>query len=213
MKSMYRKKNRKKQAAALFLVLLFLIGAGGYFIDSRLLPPLKAISHMQCKTLANDLIDEAVFENLTTLDASALLLKNQDTYTANTMQINTFCAALSADITNGFRNLPEESIKIPIGAATGMNLLANSGPKIPFTLVPMGAVKVDYDTDFSAAGINQINYKIWLMVSMEMKVVNPLYQETLQMERKIMLADLIFGGKVPEHYFQMSAPGEYLLTE
>ena len=48
---------------------------------------------------------------------------------------------------------------------------------------------------------------------MEMKIVNPLYQETLSMERKIMLVDIVFSGKVPEHYFQVTPQNEYLLTE
>ena len=75
------------------------------------------------------------------------------------------------------------------------------------------SVKTDYQTEFVSAGINQINYKIWLNLSMDMKVVNPLYQETITLNRKIMLCDLVFSGKVPEHYFQFSSPDEYLLTE
>ena len=77
----------------------------------------------------------------------------------------------------------------------------------------MGAVDVGYETAFSSAGINQVNYKIWINISIELKIVNPLYQEPIQMQRKIMLADLIFKGKVPEHYFQLTPKSEYLLTE
>ena len=42
--------------------------------------------------------------------------------------------------------------------------------------------------------------------------LNP-YQETLSMQRKFMLVDLVFGGKVPEYYFQMGQRDEYVLTE
>ena len=81
------------------------------------------------------------------------------------------------------------------------------------SLLPMGAVRVDYETAFSSVGINQINYKIWLAVHLELRIVNPLYREDITLERKIMLADLVFSGKVPAHYFQISRPNEYLLTE
>ena len=77
----------------------------------------------------------------------------------------------------------------------------------------MGSTKVDYISTFESAGINQINYKIWLNISIELKIVNPLYHETITMERKIMLADIVFIGKVPEHYFQIDNQSEYLLTE
>lgn len=210
-----KRKHRKQHffLPALFCTAVCLSLALFSILEKRFLPPLQEISHMQCKAFANDIIDTAAMENLQEIDVSALLLQNGESYTANTALVNQFCALLSADITSSLNELPKEVIYIPLGAATNLSFFANMGPKIPFTLLPMGAVKVDYVTDFNSVGINQINYKIWLDISMEMKIVNPLYQETLTMERKIMLADLVFGGKVPEHYFQMSSPSEYLLTE
>jgi hypothetical protein len=69
------------------------------------------------------------------------------------------------------------------------------------------------DSEFISAGINQVNYKIWLNISIELQIVNPFYKENLKLIRKVLLADMIFNGKVPEHYFQMNSPDEYLLTE
>lgn len=172
---------------------------------------------MQCKAMANRIIDAATANALanSALDADALLTQGADgeSYTANTVLVNQFCTLLSQDITKRLEVLPKENIQIPLGAVTHWGMLANKGPAIPFTLLPLGAAKVDYETGFSSVGINQINYKIWLAVKMELKIVNPLYQENIVLERKIMLADLVFSGKVPEHYFQISRPNEYLLTE
>ncbi|MGN0135138.1 sporulation protein YunB [Anaerotignum sp.] len=215
---MWKKRRKRKNKSLLFflciLCLSFLLFS---FLENRFLPPLKEISHMQCKALANQIIDKATINILNDTDFStaSLLIREEDGegYTANTALVNQFCSRLSADVTQGLQDLPKEVIRIPLGAATKWSFFANLGPKIPFTLIPMGTAKVDYETAFSSVGINQINYKIWLNLSMEIKIVNPLYQETLTMERKIMLADLIFSGKIPEHYFQMSRPNEYLLTE
>ena len=158
-------------------------------------------------------INQVISEHLHELKYEELLLKNEDTYKANTALINRFCTDISICATNELQKYPKEMIRIPIGAATGVSLLANKGPSIPFTLQPISAVKTDYQTEFVSVGINQINYKIWLTLSMDMKVVNPLYQEKITLSRKIMLCDLVFSGKVPEHYFQFSSPDEYLLTE
>ena len=213
-----RKKRRKRKYRFLLLFLFVLCLSFLLFalLENRFLPPLKEISHMQCKALANQIIDEATADILedTDFSASSLLIREDgESYTANTARVNRFCSLLSQEVTLGLQNLPKEVIHIPIGAATNWSFFSNIGPEIPFTLIPMGAVKVDYETDFTSVGINQINYKIWLNLSMEIKIVNPLYQETLNLQRKIMLADLIFSGKIPEHYFQMSRPYEYLLTE
>lgn len=186
-------------------------------LDQKLVPPLKEISHMQCKAAANKIIDSSAAEILSEMELteSALLTPNLqgEGYIANTALINRFCTQFSASMTDGLTKLHDEKIGIPLGAATNWSFFANMGPEIPFTLVPMGAVKVDYDSEFLSVGINQINYKIWLNISMELKIVNPLYQENVTLERKIMLADIVFSGKVPEQYFQMSQPSEYLLTE
>ena len=211
-----RKRNRKKRNILPILLPAFLTVLCLFLLEKSLLPPLKEISHMQCKAAANHIIDEAAANALADmeLDAAALLQEGTDgeSYTANTALVNQFCALLSRDITEQLNELPKEVIPIPLGAVTHWGILANKGPKIPFTLLPMGAVRVDYETAFSSVGINQMNYKIWLAVQLELRIVNPLYQEDITLDRKIMLADLVFSGKVPEHYFQISRPNEYLLT-
>ena len=211
-----RKPKRKRKLHSFFLFLFIMIGTlvSFYALDHALYPALQDISHFQGRAVTNQIIDNAVNDTMETMDFSTLLLQGENnSYTANTKIVNQFCRMLSEEITVSFAELPKKQIRIPLGAATKISFLANVGPKVPYTLLPMGAVHVDYDTDFRSVGINQINYKIWLDISLEVKIVNPVFEESVLMERKIMLADLVFGGKVPEHYFQMGSLDEYLLTE
>lgn len=211
-----RYRRRKKKLFSMLLPLLFLFSCI-FLLEKSLLPPLKEISHIQCKATANQIINQATAALLedAALHTDDLLIRSADgeSYTANTASVNRFCSLLSQDMTKRLEALPKESIRIPLGAVTHWGALANRGPAVPFTLLPMGAAKVDYETDFTSVGINQINYKIWLAIKIELRIVNPLYREDITLERKIMLADLVFSGKVPEHYFQITAPNEYLLTE
>ena len=188
-----------------------------FLLEQKLLPSLQEISHIQCKTYANQLIDTATKKVLedTQLTAADLLLpeKNASGYRANTVLVNQFCTQLSEAVTEELKEQPAETISIPLGAATGWHILADRGPEIPFHLQPMGTANVDYQTSFTAVGINQINYKIWLVLTIELRVVNPLDEEILTLERKLMLADLIFSGHIPERYFEIAGPHEYLLTE
>ena len=82
-------------------------------------------------------------------------------------------------------------------------MFSNTGPSIPFYLKPMGLASVDYETSFTAEGINQINFKIWINVAMDIKIVNPLRSETMSVSRKIMLVDTIINGTVPERYMTL----------
>ena len=130
-----RKRNRKRKKFLPLLLPALLTVLCFFLLEKSLLPPLKEISHMQCKAAANRIIDEAAANALARmeLDASALLQKGADgeSYTANTTCVNQFCALLSRDITKQLNELPKEVIPIPLGAATHWGLLANQGPKFP----------------------------------------------------------------------------------
>jgi sporulation protein YunB len=213
----------KKQTARrihnflLFLIVCFITLSFLSFLESRFTPIIKEISHMYCTSYANKIIDSALNDILTEKEQNTtnLILYDihEDTYTADTMQVNRFCAALSEKITDSLSDLPHEQILIPFGAVFGSAFLSDKGPLIPFTIYPSGNVITNFESEFLSAGINQVNYKIWLNISVELKIVNPIYKEDLKLSRKILLADIIFNGKVPEHYFQMKSSDEYLLTE
>ena len=83
-----------------------------------------------------------------------------------------------------------------------MELFANWGPDIPFSMEPKGAAEVDYETKMESSGINQMHFQIWINISLEIRIVNPLHEESIPMTRKIMLVDTVFGGDIPEEYFQ-----------
>ena len=214
---MYRKKQ--KQRIRIFAIVSFIAGLFLFlsFMEHRMIPPLKEISHIHCKTLANQIIDSSVsvilrHENLT--DNSIFVsYSNNEGYTANTAFVNQICSKFSNEITKNLQAIPYERIAVPLGTITGFDIFANKGPSIPFTLLPLGKTDVNYQSEILSVGINQINYKIWIDISIEIKIVNPLYQENVTLERKIMLADIVYGGKVPDHYFQLKSSDEYLLTE
>lgn len=213
-----KRKNLRKLQILIYLFSFFIVCFLFFsFIEKRLLPPLTEISHIQCKTIANQIIDTSAINIMNQMGLSAesdfISYTETEGYATNTILINQICSSFSQEITEKIQTLPYERILIPIGSASGSDFLANKGPSVPFTLLPMGQANVDYESEIRSVGINQINYKIWLNISIDLKVVNPLYQEKITLERKIMLTDIVFSGKVPEHYFQMDSPNEYLLTE
>ena len=175
--------------------------------DTKIFQAVIEISHIQSKAAANIIIDNAVEDTIKELNITSsdfFIEKQQDNVSVNTLLINTFCSSVSTGITEGLSAISEEKILIPMGIITGIDMFANTGPNIPFSLRPMGAATVDYETSFSSAGINQINFKIWIDVSMEIKIVSPLWQQTMTVTRKIMLVDTVISGTVPERYMTLN---------
>jgi len=206
----HKKKKYKKGRHLPKLFILFLI----VFIpvlfllvqcDNRIFGAVLEISRLQSKTTTNKVIDKAVQDTIQRLqvESSDFFIDNQDDLakvSANTLLINEFCSTISGEITKGMDKVSNECIPIPLGMITGIDLLSSLGPKIPFSVRPMGTATVDYETSFTSVAINQVNFKIWLNISADIKIVNPLRQEKVSLTRKIMLVDTVISGTVPERY-------------
>lgn len=210
------KKFRKKSKNYGFISLIIIFVCAFFLtililsqFEKRVVPSLQEISHNRSMAIANEIIDDCIQSLMAELPLSMenfLTLTDEETstYLTNTKQINLFCTSLNKKINTAMQSLPNEEILIPLGAASNSNFFANWGPKIPFTLMPAGGITSDYETSFVAAGINQVNYKIWINLSLDIQIVNPLYKEKITLTKKIMLVDTIIGGKVPDHFFNMA---------
>ncbi len=209
-----RRKNRKKNkndriftSFFIFISIFLLTIIVLYQSEKKIIPSLQEISHARSTAIANELINDCVQRVLSDLPITTedfiTVTEDNTTYTANTQQINLFSTRLNNEVNTAMQSLPNEKIQIPLGAAFRSTFFANHGPKIPFTLMPAGAITSDYETSFTSAGINQTNYKIWINLSFEIQIVNPLYHEKIVFTRKIMLIDTIIRGKVPDYFIGM----------
>lgn len=211
MKKKLRKRNKNNGVTSLVIIFVSVFFLTIFILsqfEKKVVPSLQEISHNHSMAIANDIIDDCIQTLMAELPLSSkdfITLTDQEngTYSTNTQQINLFCTRLNKKINSAMQSLPNEEILIPLGAVTKSNFFANWGPKIPFTLMPAGAITSDYETSFVTAGINQVNYKIWINLTLDIQIVNPLYHEKITLTKKIMLVDTIIGGKVPDHFFHM----------
>ena len=203
----YKKSFRLNFKVMLVLLLLvFIIICIFKQIDKRFLPSAISISHIDAKKSANKVINTAVNNSIKDFNIKAADFieqtdfQNINSISANTILINEICADVSTKIDEGIKKISDEKIEIPFGATTGIDMLANTGPNFHFKMLPMGSSEIDYDTSFTSAGINQTNFKIWLNISINVELVNPLIKDNIVITRKVMLVDTIINGVVPESY-------------
>lgn len=200
--------KRRKIRFKIMIILCILLGVFIFIkIETKLMPSAIAISQLQAKTTTNMVVDSVVKDVLKRLDIKAadFYINNESMgdmnyISTNTVLINQLCTEISYDINEEIKSISNSNIAVPIGAVTGVSFLYNKGPKLTFELLPKGSVNVDYETSFLSVGINQTNYQVWLNVSVDMQIVNPLKSKNVIMERKIALVDTLINGKVPERY-------------
>lgn len=217
---MYHNRRKKKYhngrhsfltVKLIFILLLIFLPIGIFILqlNEKITASITELSHMQSKITANHLIDHAVEETIKKLNinSSDFFISQADspaTISANTILINEFCTAVSSTLTDDLNQLADEEIGVPLGMVSGIELFSNHGPDIRYSLRPAGAASVDYDTSFTSVGINQINFKIWINVAIDIRIVFPLHQETIALSRKIMVVDAVLSGTVPDHYLDFS---------
>ena len=93
-----------------------------------------------------------------------------------------------------------QKVDVPLGAALGLTLLAGSGSRIPISIVPVGSVQTDFETEFEACGINQTRHKVYLQLSASIRIVIPTGAKTTNVTANMLVAESIIVGKVPESF-------------
>ena len=203
--------KRKIRKYVVFFTFTVSVMAAAFIIatEKYIMPAAADICLIQAKETANNIINSAVDEVLKEKSEGGrniLSLETENGTTmimADTISINLICAEISSSITEKIADMENNIVKVPYGAASGIGNFANSGPDLEFEIMPAGDTTVDYETEFTSAGINQTNYKIWLTVNITISLVNPIYDRNISMNRKIMLADTIIKGDLPSNYIDI----------
>ena len=203
------KRRFKKNVALSVLILSACTAVFLAATEKYIMPAAADICLIQAKETANGIINSSVEDVLRKRaenNKNILSLKTEEDTTmieADTVAINIICSEISGSITEKISSLENNTVSVPYGAASGIGLLANAGPELEFEIMQSGEAEVDYETEFTSAGINQTNYKIWLTVNITISLVNPLYDRKANLSRKIMLADTVIKGDLPSNYFNI----------
>ncbi len=195
-------------------ILLLLVIALFILIDYRLQPTLLKIAETRANMIASNVINRAVHEKVArTMRYEDLYSVRQDNHgkivmmQPNTGEINRLAAEAAIQIQEALKNISEERIRIPLGQALGSHLLASMGPWISVRIVPVGTIGISVFDRFEQAGINQTRHKLYLDVTVGIRIVVPLVSQTASVNVKLPLTEGIILGEVPEVYFGL---GDFL---
>jgi len=210
-----RKPKRRRGAAkvktySLFFILFLVFSTFLYvsLFDRRILPLVMEISNIHAaaginRVIARDLavaLDERGLASedfyIKTLDGSG----NISSLSVNALLVNEICAMLAGGISTALANSAQQEVFVPMGMFTGINAFAAMGPAYKVRVMPVGFASVDYSSSFVSAGINQINFQIWLDITASVRVVIPLNPQTVSISRRVLLVNTVFSGEVPSVY-------------
>ena len=135
---------------------------------------------------------------LVTRDAEGNVLSMQ----ADAQKINLLARQTVALTMANLNAACEEGVAIPLGAFSGIELLAGAGPDIHFKLIPVGNVSCTFRSSFAGAGLNQSLHSVYMDVTAEVSLVMPSGTRNVSAQTEILVCESVIVGKIPEVYFQ-----------
>lgn len=121
----------------------------------------------------------------------------------NMLMVNLLLCDLTEKTQINVNNLCKEKIyNVPFYAITGSLMLAQLGKNIEIEVKPIGHVECKLSSKFDGVSVNQTRHSIFVDVTARVKMILPLYVKDLYVSTKIVVAESVIVGKVPEVYLQ-----------
>ena len=129
---------------------------------------------------------------------------------ANSVRINLLSKTMSKVVMLNFLELSKRPIKIPLGSFSGIAIFAGFGPKIAYDINPYGEVFCYFTSNFESAGINQTYHKLYLVITLKVRVVLPFKKVVVDSASEVLLCETLIIGKIPEVYLNSGSLTEML---
>lgn len=118
----------------------------------------------------------------------------------NSANINAFKNKIVAAAEEQAERIHNSVMHIPLGAFTGLSLIANYGPKIPLSYCLTGSFSAELDSTFESSGINQTIHHIRLIVTSKIVTASVDFKDTLTFSTDYEIAQSVLVGNIPTTY-------------
>jgi sporulation protein YunB len=206
---------KKRHIMLMILILLTLISVQGFlYVERNLEPALKEIAKTYVKQIATNTIADAISKKISEdmqENHNVAIIKTDESGKITLISFDQSTQArIITQVTyranQSLMELSKEPISIPIGLALNSNILAQLGPNVPITLVPMGAAKADIEVRLKEAGINVVSIEVYLKIEADVRIVIPFSSDEAIVTTEFPIEVHVLPGEVPNVYFQ-SADG------
>ena len=203
----YSARARRRRRLRRLTLLMLVLAAVFLLIDRNFRPLVFSLAEARSAAMATRALNGALTEALEDgVEYDDLMNVRMDDsgqvslLSANTMRMNLLADRAGDAALRKLEAVSNQQVSVPLGAALGMTLLAGSGPGIPISIVPIGSVQTNFETEFEACGINQTRHKVFLQLSASIRIVIPTGAKTTNVTANMLVAESIIVGKVPESF-------------
>lgn len=204
------KSNNRKISKIYFIVLTLIISTITVYTILKLTDPIfEGLCVEKARRIATDLTNRKSSEVLAKYNYqdTVKIIKSEDEKNSvlktDIVTLNQIISEIAIEIQNELDDLGRQNVEIPMGALTGSQYLAGSGPKIKIRIISAGNIITDIRTEFKATGINQTLYRIYLNLECNISILTSYKTIKEKVENQVLLVETVLVGEVPETYLQL----------
>lgn len=206
---MYRcvkKRKRKKLPIIIAAVLLFCIAV---FIYSRtvVIPVIKTLTENKIKAMAVTTVNKSVMsvldETPAYVDMVSISYDNENNINGIRLKsavANTVMQKATLATQNDLSALGQVGVSLPVGSLTGIMFLSGKGYDVNIKVMPVGTVTAKFCSEFTEAGINQTNHRIFLRINAKVSIILPGANNVVETVTDVLLLESVIVGKIPQTY-------------
>lgn len=210
MEKIYSRKkiNLSKEYKLVLAVLITAILTVCYLVKT-IGPTFNQLCLNEAKSVATQIVHETIDEVMEKYGYNDLvtLVKDKEekivSMQANIAIINKIISQISLKIQDKIDNTPNRDIYIRLGSFTGIKLLSGRGPKVPIRISSIGNINTEVASEFTSTGINQSIHRIFTNITCKIEVLTPFNTISNEIEEKIILAENVIIGNIPENYLDI----------
>lgn len=165
------------------------------------------IAEVKAKEIVSAAITKVINEESKKINVSNLIISDDKNYIQiNSTEINRIGTTISSKLQQELDKTMIQPIKIPVLSALGLDILAGFGPNLAVKIVPVGFSTVPaYEDQVESKGINNIRYKIYSIISAEIKLIVPLKEESIRIKSRAPIVDIVIEGDIPDTYMNFGS--------
>ena len=188
-------------------------------LSNKVMPFYMNYSEAEMKRVVTTVINKSVTEEVTNqleVDSLFVLKKENDNTIIvdfDPVIVNRVMSKISDVVYNNLKliskkdkitlekyNLDESYFYIPSGIIFNTTMLNNIGPRIPINLEIISSVNPNLKTEVTEYGINNSLIEVYIHVIVDVKMILPMYSNTMQIVVVVPLAVKLIQGEVPKYY-------------
>lgn len=219
-KSFFRLKHKLKLKQRILIIFcVFLLILFGIFLYFRqcVTPILVSTSEAEVKSMTsravNNAIQSVITDNNVYDDLIEITIDEQGNIVfiqVKSIMVNKLSKEISKTAGQNLDLITTQGISIPLGTLSGIGIFVGMGPDVNFRIMAISTLYSKFHSEFTSAGINQTNHRIYLNIETQVQLIMPTATKNLTVNSSVLICEAILVGKVPDTYLNSNSLDEMM---